>query len=79
VDLMVMFNCRCNKAATIEESWIKEMTSNNHVAFQDRRRRRELLTTETELMAMAAAAYSGFRRMPPRIEHPAAMGMPMIL
>ena len=44
------------------------------------RRRRELLTTDTELSAMAAAANCGLRRIPKNgYNAPAAMGMPMML
>jgi len=48
--------------------------------FHVLRRRRELLTTETELRAMAAAANSGFRRMPKNgYSAPAATGIPRML
>ena len=40
----------------------------------------ELLTTETELMAMAPAAKTGFKRMPKKgYNIPAAMGIPRLL
>jgi hypothetical protein len=48
--------------------------------FQTRRRRKELLTTETELKAIAAAANSGFNKRPKKgYNAPAAMGMPITL
>jgi hypothetical protein len=40
----------------------------------------ELLTTETELSAMAAAAKTGFKRIPKEgYKMPAAMGIPRLL
>jgi len=40
----------------------------------------ELLTTETELMAMAPAANTGFKRIPKNgYNIPAAMGIPRLL
>ena len=43
-------------------------------------KRSELLTTETELMAMAAAANTGFKRIPKNgYRTPAAMGIPKLL
>ena len=48
--------------------------------FQILLRRKELLTTETELKAIAAAAYSGLSRIPEKgYSTPAAMGMPTTL
>ena len=48
--------------------------------FQIRRRRKELLTTETELKAIAAAANSGFNKIPKKgYKAPAAIGMPITL
>jgi len=44
------------------------------------RKRNELLTTETELMAMAAAANTGFKSIPKKgYSAPAAIGIPRLL
>jgi len=52
----------------------------NSLLDHDHLRRSELLTTETELMAIAAAANTGFNRMPKNgYKTPAAMGMPRLL